>query len=281
MKFDLHCHSNASDGSLSPEDVIQRVEAESLDLFALTDHDTLAGYDQIKHTPISVQLISGVEFSTQWSGVGVHVVGLDFDPEHSIMKEAIQHQRGVREKRAHIIDERLAKKGMPNSLQGALKYCPDIGQVGRPHFAAFLLEKGYVKSKDQAFDRWLGNGKIGDVKSDWPTLEQAVQWINQAGGVSVIAHPLRYKLTMTKLKRLIVAFKEAGGCAIEVVGQQSNPEQKKQLVKFVLEQGLAGSGGSDFHEPDWQWAQIGKIDPIPSDITPVWTCFKRTQMKEA
>ena len=278
MIFDLHCHSNVSDGKLSPEAVISRVKEAGVELFSLTDHDSIAAYQQIDLSEMPFTMVSGIELSCQWAGVSVHIVGLDFDLQHPEMLKAIAHQREVRAQRAQIIDERLAKKGMLNTLQGALTFCPDIGQVGRPHFAQYMLDQGYVSSMKQAFDRWLGNGKLGDVKSGWPELQQCVQWINDAGGVAVLAHPLRYKLTFSKLKRLIEAFSDSGGAAVEVVGQQSPQDKKKQLTDFVIAQGLAGSGGSDFHDPSWAWAQIGCVEPLPKSIQPVWERFERTDV---
>lgn len=278
MKFDLHCHSTASDGKLSPQEVLAIVADSGVELFALTDHDTIQGYSAIKDQPRSFTCISGIELSTVWSGVSVHIIGLDFNPGHPAMQEAIEFLRHARAERAYIIDERLAKKGMPGTLQGALTYCPDLGQVGRPHFAEFMLQQGYVKTLNEAFDKWLGNGKIGDVKTGWPSLQQTVGWIKQAGGVAVLAHPLRYDMTFSKMRRLISAFKECGGQAVEVLGQQASPDQKNELIKLVRQEGLAGSGGSDFHNPDWAWAQIGKIEALPKDITPVWALFNHTKI---
>jgi hypothetical protein len=279
MKFDLHCHSNASDGKLSPQEVIALVERTDVQLFALTDHDTVAGFKAVKQMPTNFTLVSGIEISSVWSGVGVHIIGLDFDIEHSSVQEAVGFLRNARTERAHIIDERLAKKGMPNTLQGALSFCPDIGQVGRPHFAEYMLQQGYVKSMSDAFDRWLGNGKIGDVKTGWPSLEQSIQWIKDAGGVAVLAHPLRYGMTFSKMRRLISTFKQYGGEAVEILGQQASPDKKHELIKCIKQEGLAGSGGSDFHTPDWAWAQIGKIELLPQDITPVWSLFKHTKIQ--
>ncbi len=281
MKFDLHCHSNASDGKLSPHEILLRVANSDVELFALTDHDTIKGYSLIKNDCKPFTLVSGIELSTVWAGVAVHIIGLDFDPEHESILAAITFLRQAREERAKMIEDRLAKKGMPDTLQGALTYCPDIGQVGRPHFAEYMVAKGYVNSMNEAFDKWLGNGKIGDIKTLWPTLEQTVAAIKDAGGVTVLAHPLRYDLTFSKLRRLVAAFKEAGGDGVEVVGQQAQPEQKRQLIKLIEEEGLAASGGSDFHNPDWAWAQIGKIEPLPDHITPIWSLFKHTQLNKA
>jgi hypothetical protein len=278
MKFDLHCHSNASDGKLSPREVLSVVASSDVQLFALTDHDTVQGYTQIKDLDWPFILVSGIELSTVWSGISVHVIGLDFDPEHPAMLEAIDFLRNARAARALVIDERLAKKGMPGTLQGALGFCPDLGQVGRPHFAEFMVQQGYVQSINEAFDRWLGNGKLGDVKTGWPTLEQTIAWIKQAGGVAVLAHPLRYDLTFSKMRRLVGTFRQYGGDAIEVLGQQAQPDQKRELIKLAKAEGLAGSGGSDFHNPEWAWAQIGRIEALPDDITPVWSLFKHTKI---
>lgn len=280
MKFDLHSHSTASDGKLSPEAVLALAAESMVDLFALTDHDTIEGYRAVTNNKQSFQLISGIELSSVWSGVAVHIVGLDFNADHPAITEAVNFQRRVREERALIIDDRLAKKGMPNTLAGALKYCPDICQVGRPHFAEYLVEQGYVDTVARAFDKWLGSGKIGDVKSGWPDMFTVVKWIKDADGVAVLAHPLQYKLTFSKLKRLITVFKSAGGEAVEVLGQQAHPDQKQRLIEYVIMQGLAGSGGSDFHSPEWSWSKIGTIEPLPKAITPVWALFNNTEISE-
>ena len=278
MKFDLHCHSTASDGKLSPDAVLQRASEAGLDLFALTDHDTLEGFRQVSHGHGVPYFVPGIELSSVWNGVSVHIVGLDFDPEHPALLQMIAVLRSAREQRAHMIDKRLADKDMPGTLQGALQYCPDIGQLGRPHFAEYMLEQAYVGSITEAFDRWLGNGKIGDIKTLWPDLADAVNAIVAAGGVAVLAHPLRYKMTFSKLRRLIDAFADAGGQAVEVAGSQMQPDQKKQLLQYVVQKGLAGSGGSDFHHPDWRWAQIGHIDALPPHVKPVWQLFARTRI---
>lgn len=277
MKFDLHCHSTASDGKLTPLALYQSACEAEIELLAVTDHDTVAGFQLLcelgMHKRDQPRLISGVELSCQWSGVGIHIIGLDFDADHEAITGIIRYQRQVRESRAKLIDKRLAAKLMPGTLVGALQYCPDIGQVGRPHFARFMVDKGYVSSEQQAFDRWLGNGKIGDVKSDWPEVDKAVAAITEAGGIAVVAHPLRYKMTFSKLKRLLADFSDCGGQAVEVVGHQVSPDKLKQLVRAVDQLGLAASGGSDFHDPQWRWAQLGRLPALPESLVPVWKLF--------
>ena len=279
MRFDLHCHSTASDGKLSPREVVQRVKEAELDIFSLTDHDTIAGYDQLDTLDLPFQLINGIELSCVWSGVAIHIIGLDFEREALSIQAAIARLRRAREERAVILDQKLTAKSMPNVLETARQYCSDMGQIGRPHFAQAMVDLGYVSTVNQAFDRWLGSGKIGDVKTVWPSLFEVVESINEAGGVAVLAHPLRYKMTFSKLKRLITAFKEAGGHAVEVVGQQADASKKAQLVAEVQTLDLAASGGADFHNPEWKWAQIGEIEPLPESLTPVWNLFKRTKIE--
>ena len=264
MKLDLHCHSSASDGKLSPQAVLHLAEEAELDYLALTDHDTIQGVMEILAINSTVNVISGVEISSLWQGVAIHIIGLDFDVEHSAISALLAQQRLVREKRARIIDQKLAAKGMPNTLAGALTYCPDLGQIGRPHFAQYLVDQGLVKNHKQAFDRWLGAGKIGDVKSDWPDIHHVIEVINASHGLAVLAHPLRYKLTFSKLRRLMQSFQDSGGAAVEVVGHQVSPDKQQRLIKAVADLSLMASGGSDFHDPQWRWAQLGHIPPLPS-----------------
>lgn len=278
MKFDLHCHSTASDGKLSPQDVLAEAKKSGVSLFALTDHDTVDGYLSVRDQAEGIQLVSGIELSSLWSGMSIHIVGLDFDAEHPAIQQAIGDLRKAREERAYKLDKKLEKLGMPNTLQGALRFCPDIGQIGRPHFAEYMVKQGYVESINKAFDQWLGAGKIGDIKTGFPSMENCVEAINKAGGVAVIAHPLRYKMTMTKLRALISCFKQAGGQAVEVSNTQMHPDKRIQLCRYIEQQGLAGSGGADFHSPEWQWTQIGNIPSIPQTIQPVWELFKQTKV---
>jgi len=279
-RYDLHNHSTASDGALAPAAVLELALAAGLDGFALTDHDTLAGFDAVRNTPLaqSVGLISGVELSTQWSGLGIHVVGLNFDADHVVIREAIRQQQQVRCERGLIIAERLRKQGLPDCYEGALKYCDGgPGQLGRPHFAQYLVELGRVPTVQAAFDRWLGNGKPADVKQAWPELAQAVEWIRQSGGVAVLAHPVKYKLTRTKLRRLITHFREVGGEAIEVAVAGQQPLELAHVAKLALEFGLLASLGTDFHEPGHTWCQIGRLPRLPDTCIGVWTRFGNEQ----
>jgi hypothetical protein len=277
MKFDLHCHSTASDGDLTPVALFDMANDSGLDLFAITDHDTIAGYLQLSDflieqgSPSDMRLISGVEFSCLWKKIGVHIVGLGFDASHPVMTQAIARQAMAREQRGLEIAEKLFKKGITGAYEGALRYCDQQPwRIGRPHFARYLLDAGHVATRQQAFDRWLGAGKCGDVKNAWPSIEEAVGWITGSGGVAVIAHPVKYKMTNMKLRSLLADFASCGGQAIEVAGGGQTAELTRYLARLCLDFDLYASGGSDFHGAAMPWYKLGEVSPIPDTCKPVW-----------
>ncbi|SMF63950.1 hypothetical protein SAMN02745866_04112 [Alteromonadaceae bacterium Bs31] len=269
--YDLHCHSTFSDGSLSPEELLQRAADKGVNTLALTDHDTFAGYARAERqaTALGLHMVTGIELSTQWAGRGIHVVGLNIDLQSAVMCEVVQLQERAREERAVAIAERLSKAGVAAALEGARRYAGE-GAIGRPHFARYLVESGVVANMSQAFKRYLGAGKVGDVKNRWPEMAQAVEWIRQGGGVPVLAHPAKYKMTRTKLCVLTEQFKEAGGLAIEVISGKQPVGLAENLARIAHQFGLAGSCGSDFHAPGQIWQELGRFDPMPSSIPAVW-----------
>lgn len=273
---DLHNHSSASDGELSPEDLLQRAQNEGVELMALTDHDTIDGYlalrELAKTANDSPQLISGVELSCVWSKMLIHVVGLNFDADNEPLRSALVGQQQARRVRAQLIADKLEKYG----FTGAYDYASNLAgesQIGRPHFAQFLVDKGYVNSLNQAFKKYLGAGKPGDVKLTWPQMATAIDWIQRAGGVAVLAHPLHYKMTATKLRTLLADFKAGGGQAIEVICGQQNKERTQYLSQLAAQFELMSSVGSDFHRPGSPWSELGKTGPLPRDCVPVWSQF--------
>lgn len=273
MLFDLHCHTTASDGKLSAEQLCARAIANGITHLAITDHDTLDGWQSLQRSvqplPGNLSLISGIEYSCVWSGMTIHIVGLGFDPAHAVMQDGLSRQAEARQKRAMIIAERLHKLGFHGALEAAREYASD-SQIGRPHFARFLVERRHVNSLNQAFDRYLGAGKPGDVKALWPELETAVGWITGAGGIAVLAHPARYKMTNMKLRRLIQAFREAGGAAIEVVSGSQSRDVTAYMAQLCDDYQLLASQGSDFHGPGSPWQELGRFDPLPKRCRPVW-----------
>ena len=233
---------------MAPMDLLRRAKAAGVRQFALTDHDTTAGYLAVRHTSEAddVGLLSGVELSCQWATTTVHIVGLNFDADAPEMFAMVEQLTKAREERAQEIAMRLAGVGIHGALEGA-KAIANESQIGRPHFAAWMAETGFVDSVTEAFDKYLGTGKIGDVKMFWPPLSDVVQAITRAGGVAILAHPLKYRLTSMKLRALINDFKVAGGGAIEVLNGRQPETDLKRLSQLAEGNGLMCSVGSDFH----------------------------------
>jgi len=258
--IDFHTHTSASDGALEPSELIALAAANNVDWLAITDHDTVAGYDAAAayHTknPSGIRLIPGIELSCQWSGTTIHILGLGADFEHSVMRTGLDRMAAARKERGVKIGNRLEKLGFSGALQGALLKA-GASQLGRPHFAAWMVEQAHVKDHKQAFDKYLGQGKAGDVKAFWPDLADVIQWINCASGVAVIAHPLKYRFTGMKLRRFITSFVAAGGSGIEVLSGRQTSDQTNHLKRLAREFDLEVSIGSDFHRDAPYGAPLG------------------------
>ena len=278
MLADLHCHTTASDGGLPAITLVDRAIERGVELLSITDHDTLDGYLAAKQHAQArgLSLVSGIELSSTWAKLNVHVVGLQVDVQSPQLLEAVAKQKVARQQRARMIGQRLEKKGCANAYEGALQIAGD-SQIGRPHFAQFLVAEGYVSSIRQAFKKYLGAGKPGDVKAIWPEMQQVVRWIVDSGGIPVLAHPLHYKLTATKLRAMISDFKAAGGLAIEVVSGVLPNDKVKYVAQLAEQFDLHASCGSDFHHPDSLWSDIGKMSDLPKHLTPVWDLFPSQQ----
>lgn len=278
MKIDLHCHSSASDGALAPAELVARAKARGVEVLALTDHDTLEGLPAA-HAAASeqgIRLIPGIEMSCQWGGATIHVLGYAFATDAPALEAAIAALHEGRWQRAELISRRLALKGLHGALEGARAIQTELGDSGnapaRPHFADFLVRAGHVRDRAEAFRKWLGNGKLGDVKQHWPELADAVATLRCAGAWISLAHPLQYDFTRSKRRKLVGAFIEAGGHSIEVVNGMQPAEQVGTLAILAREFGLMVSAGSDFHAPG-EWAELGMYRPVPDDLPPLWTRF--------
>jgi 3',5'-nucleoside bisphosphate phosphatase len=273
--YDLHCHSKASDGSLPASELVQRAKQQGVTHLALTDHDTVAGLTEAKASANNegITLINGIELSTNWQSHCFHVVGLGIDPANAELLTELHKLQTTREQRAEKISDKLAKKGIVGALD-YVKQKAGQGMVTRTHFADFLVSQFHVDSQQEAFDRYLAKGKPAYVVTEWAALETAVGWINKAGGVAVLAHPLRYKLTAAWIKRLLAIFKAAGGQGLEVVVSRMNADEIKLTTHYALQFGLAGSVGSDFHTPGNPWVELGRLPPLPVGVQPVWQLLK-------
>jgi len=269
--YDLHCHSTASDGALSPAELVQRARLQGVTALALTDHDTTAGLAEARAAAAEtgIRFIDGIELSTTWQGKCLHVVGLNVDPAYPPLAEAIHNLQNTRLERAEQIALKLEKKRIPGALE-AVRKAAGAGMITRTHFADFLLSQGHVGTLQEAFDRYLAKGKPAYVPTPWVELEIGVGWLRQSGGVAVLAHPTRYDLTASWMRRLLAEFKAFGGQAIEVVTGRSTDEEIKRVGDYARRFELAGSTGSDFHNPANQWVELGRLEALPNGIVPVW-----------
>jgi len=271
--IDFHTHTTASDGALSPPELLARARERKLAMLAITDHDSVEGYrlalDEYTQKEGQLRLVSGVEFSCRWSGTTIHIIGLGMDCDHPAMAEALATLAVAREERGRKIAARLEALGFSGALQGALAEAGD-SQLGRPDFAAWMVGLGHVSDHSEAFDKYLGQGKTGDVKAFWPELAAVTDWIVAAGGVAVIAHPLKYKFTRMKLRRLVIDFVDAGGRALELVSGNQTSDQVAQLRRLATEFDLEVSVGSDFHRDGPYSPQPGVELPRLEGLRGVW-----------
>jgi predicted metal-dependent phosphoesterase TrpH len=272
--YDLHCHSTASDGSLTPTEVVQRAQLQGVTSLALTDHDTINGQAEAAQTALdcNINFIPGIEISTTWENKCFHIVGLNIDPKNEALTSGIKNLQTLRCERAKKIALKLEKRRVPNAYEAVMEMAKG-GMVTRAHFANFLLANNYVSTQQQAFDRYLGKGKTAFVSTVWADLHEAINWITQAGGVAVVAHPLRYRLTASWMRRFLASFKEAGGQGIEVITGRSTADEIRRTMLFANQYQLSASVGSDFHTPANQWVELGRLVPLPENIQPVWELF--------
>ncbi|MFP9436009.1 PHP domain-containing protein [Pectobacterium brasiliense] len=270
--YDLHSHTTASDGLLTPTALVSRAVDMRVSVLAITDHDTTAGLDEaqdaIAQQGLPLRLIPGVEISTLWENHEIHIVGLGMDSAHPALTRLLQQQAECRQSRAEQIAARLEKNRIPDALAGAQRLATG-GQITRAHFARYLIELGIAANMNQVFKKYLAKGKIGYVPPQWCTIPQAIEAIHQSGGVSVLAHPGRYDLTAKWLKRLLATFAENGGIAMEVAQCQQVPDERTQLGRYARDFNLMASQGSDFHLP-CAWIELGRKLWLPADVEPVW-----------
>ena len=272
MKYDLHSHSIASDGTLTPTELVHKAETAGVTHLALTDHDTVAGLPEAQRAAdeLDIQLIPGAELSAMWNGRTIHIVGLHLDVDAPELQAGIQRQLDFRDWRGKEIARRLEKKaGIENAYEGALSFVHG-NLVSRSHFARYLVEAGYAKDFGQVFKKYLLKGKPGHVRGEWATLDEVIGWIRAANGIAVLAHPARYNLTATKLRGLLGEFIEAGGEAIEVLSGSHTPNEVKTMTGHALRFDLLASAGSDYHGPENAWIHLGRLPDMPAACTAIW-----------
>jgi len=276
MNADLHCHSCVSDGTLTPEALAQRAKERGVELWALTDHDEIGGQQRAQEAALALGLayLTGTEISVSFCGQTVHIVGLGFDADDAALAQGLAATRGGRRERALEMAESLAQAGIRGSFEGALKYVGNPELISRTHFARYLVETGACADTSEVFRRFLTEGKPGFVPHRWASLRDAVRWIDDAGGMAVIAHPARYRFTANEEHALFSEFKAHGGRGVEVVTGSHSAAEAVRYAEVAQEYGLAASRGSDFHSPDESHTDLGALPDLPGQLTPVWELLK-------
>lgn len=273
IPVDLHCHSNASDGLLSPAELVQRAAERGCKLLALTDHDDLRGLPlaAAEAQRLGLQFINGVEISVSWGKFNLHIVGLNIDPSNAGLQAGLAHTRSGRDERAVRMAESLARAGIEGALEGARKYAENPEMISRAHFARYLVEIGKAKDVRSVFNRYLRPGLPGYVEHEWARLHEALEWIHGAGGVAVLAHPARYEMGNETLRVLLTEFKRQGGDAIEVVSGCHSIADNARFGRLAKEFGYECSCGTDYHATSEGAREPGLNMDLPQpECIPVW-----------
>lgn len=281
LDYDLHCHSNISDGSLTPAELVNRAAERGVKVLALTDHDDMQGLDEARDaaTQRGMTFINGVEISVSWRSHTLHIVGLAISPTFPPLVEGLRGVRSGRGERAQKMSAELAKAGIGGVLEGAYRYAGNPNMIGRTHFARYLVETGHCKDVKSVFKRYLVKGKPGYVAHQWVNLADAISWIRDSGGVAVLAHPGRYMsgrngMGKNTMHELLTEFVECGGQALEVVTGSHTPEQYAEFARYAEEFNLLASCGSDFHGPGESYRDMGRLPDFPLGCRPVWEIWE-------
>ncbi len=276
INADLHCHSNVSDGTLSPEAVAARAHANGVQLWSLTDHDEVGGQHRAHKAAaqLGMAYLAGSEISVTFAQKTVHIVGLGFDPDEPQLLQGLADTRNGRERRARDMAADLARVGIPNTFEGALKYVGNPDLISRTHFARYMVEIGVCSDPHEVFKKYLTEGKPGFVEHRWARLSDAVRWITEAGGIAVIAHPGRYDFTPNEEYAFFSEFKAHGGKGVEVVTGSHTVAEYQKYADMAREFELLASRGSDFHSPDESHTDLGTLPDLPGSLHPVWEALE-------
>lgn len=269
--IDLHAHSTVSDGLLTPSELVALAAQNGVRVLALTDHDDIGGLAEAGRAAREhgIHLINGVEISVTWKKRTLHIVGLNIDPENTVLKSGLDAVRDSRNERAKQIAVSLEKAGICGSFEAAASYAGN-SILTRMHFARFLVEQAYAKDAKSVFKKYLVKGKPGYVDHEWMSLASAIQLIQDSGGVAVLAHPGRYEIKRTNMLMLMEEFKALGGEAIEVVTGSHTAAQYTEYAKYAHMFGFKASQGSDYHGKGLSFMGLGRTPPLPANCIPVW-----------
>lgn len=259
MKFvDLHVHSNASDGTLTPSEVVQLAKKTNLCAMALTDHDTVEGVAEAMAAgkENNIEVIPGVELSCAYISKEIHIVGLFVDCENTGFLDELTRLKETRNARNEEMAEKCREMGMQITMEELFNEYPDA-VITRAHFAALLAKKGYVSSVKDAFDRYLNDHGPCFVPRYKMPCEETIALIHSAGGIAILAHPILYKLGNTELEKLVRYLTKCGLDGIEALYSTYTSGDETLIRKLARENGLLISGGSDFHGTNKPHIQLG------------------------
>lgn len=256
--IDLHTHSTASDGTLTPTELVNRAIQQNLKAIALTDHDTTDGLAEAAQAAqkTDLELIPGIEFSSTWQNASVHIVGLDIDWKNQYFQETLGEFRQSREERNHKIIALLQKEGFSITAEAVSKAFPD-STCTRANLARFLVDRHEIPSIKEAFDRYLGDRAKCYVPREHVSPFQAIQLIHDCGGIAVFAHPVLCKFSSQRLESLVNELKKAGLDALEVFYSSYRSSDESAMTLLAKRHGLKLSGGSDFHGDNKPQIQLG------------------------
>jgi predicted metal-dependent phosphoesterase TrpH len=274
LNADLHSHSTVSDGLLTPSELVRRASGNGVELFSLTDHDEIDGLPEARAEAarVGLRFVNGTEISVSWGDdQTVHIVALGFDDGSEPLSRGVAKVRSGRDTRAQRMAAELAKVGIRGAYEGALKHAGNPALISRSHFARYIVELGHAKDVKSVFDWWLAKGKPGYVAHPWAVLDEAMGWIHGAGGLAVIAHPGRYRLSRAELENLFAVFKDLGGVGVEVLSGSHNDDDVRECARIARHYGFLASRGSDFHGPGESWIDLGRLPDLPEDLVPIWT----------
>lgn len=259
MRFvDLHVHSTASDGTLSPEELVKAAVKCGLSAFALTDHDTVSGIDRAINAGIAhnIEVIPGIEISTNYKDKEIHIVGIYINHHDENFIKGIGSEIERRNRRNSILIDKFNEQGFSITMDELISMFPD-SVITRAHFAAFMVKKGYVGSNKEAFDRYLGDGMPLYVPRERKSPKEAIELIINAGGVPILAHPLLYHLTLGELRALCKELIEYGLIGIETMYSTYKGFDEQNIRALAREMNLLESGGSDFHGANKPHIRLG------------------------
>jgi predicted metal-dependent phosphoesterase TrpH len=269
--YDLHTHTTASDGEFSPKALVIKAKNSGVDILAITDHDSTEGIAEAESEACkqNIRLLPGIELSVSWMDKNFHIVGLGIDPDNDKLKTSLKETEELRQQRAIKIGKKLERIGVTKAYYEARDLASD-NTLTRSHFARVLVNQGFAKDTREVFKKYLVHNKPGFVRTSWVEMESGIKLIKDSGGEAILAHPLRYNITASWLRRFLTAFKESGGVGIEVVTGSSNVDEINTAAAYARRFELSGSAGSDFHGYDNTWVKLGQLAAMPESVTPVW-----------